>query len=273
MNEPAMHASLAHWCQTLMDTFGQHISGAWAWSPHLGFLAVLLTALVLLLRGATLMPAFCALAIAAGGGWIGMLASNWFALPLWPAVAIGAVGGFVLGFVASRLWLAVLLGAAFAGGGLAAYGAKVVYPYWQKYLQGDGMQPIGLRDPEEPATAFFGLMQRDLWDYFAANVPHFSMTLIAIVSSTALAGLVFGLLLPRLAKSVTAAVVGTILLTTAVFGLLTLGGKAEWAEAPGAWNWVIMGAIATVSFLYNVIQPRRGQRKPAPEPAPAAASA
>jgi hypothetical protein len=257
-----------------LDALKHHSGTDFAWAPPTGLAALLVLSLVVLARGARLLPLGCALLLAGGGAWGGTQLSAYFGGPLWPMTVVSAAVGLALGWLFSRLWVATLLATGFAGGGVVLYTSRVLVPYIGKFFSGADLHvhEVILPHPNESVMMLAGLIRRDLWEYLVAHVQNLEMSLLAIVVSLALAGFVLGMLLPTLGRALLAAVGGTLMLAIGATGLLHLWGHDAWGARLGAWGWALLGGICFVSFVYNLL-PRAAvapKAKPAPAPAPAA---
>ena len=266
MNANLLQQALAYMTGAV-DALKEHSGTELAWVPPTGFAALLVLALVVLARGARLLPLACGLLLAGGGAWGGMQLSGQFGAPFWPTTIVSAAVGLVLGWLFSRLWVATLLAMTFAGGGVALYASRVLTPYIGRFFSGTDLDQVVLREKSQSVMVVLGLVRRDLWEYLNAHVAHLEMSLLAIVVSMALAGFVLGLLLPTLGRALLAAVGGTLMLAIGATGLLHLWGRDAWGEQLGAWGWAVLGGVCCVSFIYNLLG-RRVAAAPKPKPAP-----
>jgi hypothetical protein len=266
------------WPRTILETATQHLPPSAAWLPYatIGLLALL--GLVLLLKGGRLAPFMIALGFLCCGSMVGWLVGPRFGVGEWPALAIGAVVGFGIGLALFKIWLALLTATGFVAGALILYGVNVLAPFLQAYtIQGynAGEAAVGITlptaGPTEATSAPHGELSQ-LWSYLSANVPTFQPSFWAIVGSTGLAGLLVGLLLPRVSRALLAAAggVGCSLLALVV-GLKALWPEAlAWLESLGAWTWAIVAAVFVLALLRNFFDLRR---VPARSPARAQSSA
>jgi hypothetical protein len=257
-----------------VDTLSQHIPPNTIWLPLAIAGAVALVGLLFAIKGAKLAPW---LAIVVVGGLGGLAASSLAPLagtPLWPSVAIGAVAGGALGFLLFRLLLAVLVGACFAVFALGIYSAQMLHDPLEAYkAQGLDLQQqlVSIPAPDaaivqSSAAAYYG----GLLTYLGQNVPNFHLSVIAIVLSTVIAGLVFGLLLPKLARAVWAASLGTLLLLVAAHAVV----HVQWPEQAAwlsHWGPLIATAVWFTSIIVNYFDLHGFKLKqpaaPAPKPA------
>ncbi|MFO0840497.1 MAG: hypothetical protein U1D55_18470 [Phycisphaerae bacterium] len=261
----------------LVEALTQHIPASAAWAPPLAMSAVTLFGLVLLLHGAKLAPALTALAFAGVGGVSASFLAHAMNLPLWPTIACGGVVSLIVGFVLFRIWMAGILACCFAVAGVGVYFVRTLHPYVAQFVSGDGSEtvlPAGAAENVPPMVHQLG----QLWTHLSSNVPGFQAQFGTIVGATMLAGLAFGLLLPKFARSVWAATFGT--LTTFVGTCLLL--DAYWPSAmqalanAGAWGGAIVATVWLLSLVYNLSSGKRARRvetpaeaAPAPTPLPA----
>ncbi len=252
----------------LIEAVTQHIPASAAWIPPLGMSLVTLFGLVLLLHGAKLAPALTALAFAGFGGLGASFLANALNLPLWPTIACAAVVSLVVGYVFFRIWMASILAACFALVGVGVYFVRTLHPYVAQFVAGDGSETILPAGPSNSSMPPVVHELGQLWQHLSGSVPNFQAHLGAIVGSTMLAGLAFGLLLPRVARSVWAATFGT---TIALIGVcMLLDGYWPSAmnalAASGGWAWSGVATVWLLSLVYNLARGRRPS-KPAAEPA------
>ncbi len=243
----------------LIETTRQHLAGGYEWTPWVVTIGVLLAAAVLLLKGARLTTFLISIVFAGVGAGAGALVARQAGLPHLPTTLIASVALLLLGVFLARIWLAALFALFATCGSLGLYYAKVLDPAIWRYRAGEGVD-VTLLDAGESPAVFGGWMQRVEWDYLQAHVPHLEMSLLAIAISTGLAGLVFGLMLPAIARAVAAATLGTLTLLAGVYGLLHLLGLHEQAAQLGSWTWGVTGGIWLFSVLYNLLDQRRRDR-------------
>ncbi|MBK9118521.1 MAG: hypothetical protein IPM18_02815 [Phycisphaerales bacterium] len=260
----------------LLDTIHRHLTPAGEWVPLLVLASGLLLGILLLLRGARLAPYAAVAALALGGLGVGQAATPHVPLGAWvPPLAGGAVG-LVLGVVLVRLWVAVLITACLAGGALTLYGAQVVLPAVESHTA-RGFNPtdpttwVTLQEPpDEAATAAVQGGLPGLLSYLTESVPNFQLSTAAIVLSTGLAGLAFGLLLPKLARAAWAATLGTVLFLSAAYvaALLYLPSATPWLHS---WGLVLAAVLWVVSAAGNWADLQGWlRRRPVAAPPPAA---
>ncbi|MGD8451422.1 MAG: hypothetical protein PVJ57_06350 [Phycisphaerae bacterium] len=261
------------------ETAKQHIPESAVWMPQVGTGVLALVGLILMLRGGKLAPFVAACAFLGIGGLGGWYASAWIGTPLWPSVAVTGLIGLVLGLLLFRVWLGLLTGACFIAAALTVYGVRVVAPYIENYAsQGydaqAGLMGVSLADPGTLAasTGTRGAELAHLWSYLVSTVPAFQTNFWAITASTGLAGLLVGLLLPRLSRALFAATAGTFCMFLAlVMALKVIWPSAlAWLTTLGTWSWGIVAAVWLFSLLHNFFTMRRRhvRRKAAEEEAP-----
>ena len=96
---------------------------------------------------------------------------------------------------------------------------------------------------------------RSLLDHLNKTVPSFQATATTLVLVTGLAGLVFGLLLPRASRALWAASIGTVLFGVGLTGLLKqfAPDALDWLLADKMRAWGIVGAIWVISLAVNLV--------------------
>jgi len=272
------------WPKMILEALTQHIPQSAAWLPYASTGVLALLGLVLMAKGAKLAPLMAACAFATGGGLSGSYVAHWFSTPVWPTIGVGAAIGFGLGLVLFKLWLSILVAASFVVAALSFYGVKVVSPHLEGYTsQGyNAREPgIGVTLPMPGSTVAVAPSPQEelthLWSYLTGRIPSFQTSFWAIVASTGLAGLLVGLLVPRVARALLASTLGLgCVLLAVVAGLKALWPEAlGWLTTLGPWTWGVAAGVWTVSLLYNFVDlgGRRTVRRDPPEPVakPAAA--
>ncbi len=244
------------------------------WTAGLLFAALALMGLLFLVRGGRWAPLFVALVFAAGGALGGQLAGRGLGLPQWPAILVAAAVAFVAGLVLFRLWLALQVAAAFVGAALALYGTRLAEPLGRFDPRPLLPPGSGASAAAEAASAVVPVPQRllALWQFLSAEVPSFQLSFYAIVVSVGVAGFVFATLLPKLARAVWAATVGTGLVATAGAGLLH-SFLRDAAPEIRPWMPIGLAGVWALALLWNAADLYGLRfRKPAPTP-PAEAAA
>lgn len=247
----------------------QHIPHSELWIPQVGLALAGAFGMTLLLKGAKLCPAIMSLAFMAGGGVGGGFLATALGTALWPTVIMSSVIGFALGYFLFKLWLGALVGVCLAAVGLMLYGEKVVKPCVENFSSRNLVADqgvMGVNIPETPlATDVPSSWAAQSWDHLSTVVPNFRASFWTIVASIGLAGLVFGLLLPKVARALVAATLGSLLSCLALLLFL----KSSWPaalhelERLGDWGWTIVTVVWGLSLLYNLSGLRR---KPRPAP-------
>ena len=255
---------MLEWLDRLMEAARQHLSAGYAWTPWMTSAAVIFGAVIVLLKGARLVRWIISGGFLVAGGWAGAEIAHRAALPFWPTMLITAAVAVIVGALLARLWLAVMLAGCAAGGSLALYYAKVLDPVLRRFND-EGVATVTLAEPGEATTALGGIVSRAQWEFLSANVSHLQMSLMAIVISTMLAGLVFGLLLPRFSRAVSAATAGTLALLVGVYGLSHLLGWQDQLLQLGSWTWFATGGVWLFSLLYNLLDEHRATRRAQPK--------
>ena len=259
--------------QMAFDTIKPHIPPDAAWIPTASIAVLGVLGLLLLVRGAKLAPAVAGLTFLGLGALGGSFLAPAVATPLWPTAGVVGLIGLGLGLIFFRFWLAVLVAGCFAGGALTLYTGKVLAPHLSNYTSSnlnvaagdDVLLQIGLPEAGDVATAADSGWAElgHLWTYLTGVVPSFQASFWAIVLSTALAGLVFGLLLPKAARALLAATVGTVCFFTAGVALLDANWPSTLAELKslGTWSWVIVAGVWALALLLNLRSLRKKPQK------------
>lgn len=258
----------------ILETFSHHLPTEAAWIPAAGAALTVLVGVLLLVKGGRLAPAVIALVLAGAGALGGALLPAIPDLPAWSPVIIGALVGLVLGILLFRVWLTILVAACLAGAALSVYGSQTLGPPLREYLSrgyDSAAEQVTLLAPagESPVTPSWRHESGELWWYVCQTVPSFRINVVAIALTAGIAGLVFALLLPKLARAFWAATTGTALFLVGAYPLL----QRYWPAGATALD---RSALLVAAFLwggaliYNVAD--LGDRRPitkAPEPEPA----
>jgi hypothetical protein len=161
----------------------------------------------------------------------------------------------LLGIVLFRVWLALLVGGCLALVSLAVYSQQVLRGPLNDYLSAglDRQQQLVTLPPANGAVAPGADWQKELaalWGYLGGNVPNFQVSILAIAASAGVAGLIFGLLLPKLARAVWAASLGTLLLGLAVGTATQLHwpDRMPWLQREGL---IVAAVLWVISLAYN----------------------
>ncbi len=259
----------------LIETINQHIPSDAAWIPLAFIGATAAVGLLFMARGARLAPGLIAAVLAISGGIGGGLLPHWTPIPFWPAALLGGAAGLILGVILFRFWMAAQVAGVLVVAALAVYGTRLQQPLSTFSSQGYNAttEEVGLLPPGEIAVseAVWYEHVQNLWAHLGQEVPSFQLSFVAIVVSTAIAGLVFATLMPRAARSFWAATLGTGLVTLAGFVLF----YTRWPQAldgAGYWPLTIIGALWGISMLWNlfdVLGKRPKVASPAADAAPA----
>lgn len=271
--------------QMVMDTLNQHLPESAEWAPAAGMAALAVFGLVLLVRGAKLSRALTTIAMGGAAAVGGVAIAKAVDLSLAPSAGIAGVIGLIVGWAFFRFWLAMLLGVAFSAGGLSFYYVKDLdRPVHEFMSKGLATADVGssaellITLPEKGAAASnnnAGAELVALWNYLSANVHNFQLNFSAIALAAGLAGVLLGWLLPRTARAIWAASLGTVSLMLGLCGLLDAYAPKLLAQLQtlGSWTWGIVAAVWLFSLIYNVVntRPKRAAVDPDAEGAPAAA--
>jgi len=254
--------------QMVLDAFTQHIPATGNWLPLGGMLATVLFGLILLLRGAKLAPLLAALTFVGLGGIGGSFVGSWLGLPVWPSIMVSGVLGFIIGLVLFRFWLALLLAGCSCVGALSVYYLHVLNPYVanftaDNYDAENRLVTLPIADAIAGAADAPSQQLGQLWAYLGQNVPNFHAGFAAVVLSAGLAGLVFGLLLPKVSRALWAASAGTLFFVGGLVALLEVMAPSAlgWLVSLGAWGWVIVGIAWAASLVYNLLHCREKRPK------------
>ena len=253
----------------LFETFTEHIKlpEGYGWAPIAGLSAATGFGLLLLLRGARWAPGLAAVTFLAIGGLGGSFLVRAIGTPFWPTVGVAGVLGFVLGLVMFRFWQALLLATCCIIAGLSVYFVRSLHPEvanWHASLAESGLvtlPPAGTIAGDNRPSALAEL--NSLWQHLDANVPSFATTSLVLVLSTGLAGLIFGLLLPRASRALWATSLGTLTFGVGATALLKqfAPDALDWLLADNLRAWVIVGIIWLLSLGLNLATCRRKSEK------------
>lgn len=243
----------------LMDLGRQHLPQGYVGATYLLLGLGVIAALIMLSKGARLVPFISAVAFLGGGVSVGAGVAQHFGWTPWPSIVVLGAVGVALGALLHRFWLAVVLGGCFAVAALGVYSANVVAPHYDDFVQGASLNedpvyslPDAAGDAPDPAAA-----AGEFVNYLSQQVPHMRLILAVVALSAGLAGLVFGLLLPTLSRALVAATAGTLTLLFTLTGLLHLAGKAHWTEHASSWGWIVVACLWSGSLLFNLLDERR----------------
>lgn len=235
-----------------------------SWTPSAGGAALLLGGLLLLVRGARWAPGIGALLFLGLGGLGGSHLAAWLGTPLWPSVGVAAVVALILSLLLFRVWQALLLGVCCAIAGLGAYYSMQLTPAVSSWVA-DGATVTLPDAATSGATNLQAVIDRgqSLWTYLGANVPNFNVNFWAILAATSLAGLAFGLFLPRASRALWASTIGTAVFGFGTTALLSAQSPAalDWLKADNLRAWGIVGAVWLASLIYNLINTRPARAK------------
>jgi hypothetical protein len=260
-----------------LDTVKEHIPPGAEWMPLAAAAVVALIGLVFMVKGARLAPVLAALVFALVGGLAGPFLAAALGTPLWPSVAGCIAVGLLLGIILFRIWFALLVAVCLALISLAVYGGQVLRGPLDDYLSAGldrEKQLVTLPEAGSPIapSADWQKEATGLWAYLGEHVPNFQTSVWAIVASTALAGFIFGLLLPKLARAFWAASLGTALLALAVGTAVQFQwpDRMPWLQREGL---IVAAALWVLSLAYNWVDVHGvGLKKPAKGAAPKAAT-
>jgi len=253
----------------IVDAVTQHMPQSAAWIPYVGAGVVGVLGLALMFKGARLAPLICGLSFLSLGGLSASFLAHSLGTPVWPTIAAGAIIGLTLGLLLFKIWLAVLVAGCFAAVALSLYTGRVLAPHISTYVSGsvassDPLYAIGLPEPAAQSTSSPQQELAKFWAYLGQQVDGFVPSFWAIILSTSLAGLVFGLLLPRTARALIAASAGTMCFFVGLTGMLKVVWPAGLMHLRplGAWAWVIVIAAWCLALALNL----RDMRSPRPRP-------
>lgn len=241
-----------------------------AWTPMVGASLLAGLGLVMLLRGARWAPSLFGAVLAAFGGAAGLAVARGGGVPVAPAVGVGAILGAALGAWGYRLWLAAALGVGASLAAVSAYYVRDLAPAMQSWL-GDG-QTIALRPAGsvvgENGGATLALSRAELdslWNHLAATVPNFVPSFWTILIGAGVVGLAFGWFMPRAARALWAATLGTISLGVGSAGLLQTYAPEylAWLTTHTREAWIGVVAVWGVSLALNLYSVRRREGKTA----------
>ncbi len=259
--------------QTLSDRLTQIVPDGSVLLPLGGAAAAALLGLLMVLKGAKLAPALTALILAGSGGWASSAVATTFSVPFWPAAIVGAALGAVLGLALFKVWMSLMVAACFIAAALTFYGAKVLAPHVATYVS---ERRAALADETAAAPPSLSTELGGAWSYLGQNVTNFQPSVYAIVLSSGLAGIVFGLLVTGAARALWAATIGTLLalIGTCVALKLAAPPALEWLASIGGWGWTIVAAVWAFGLIHNFldVRARHGKRVTDDSAEPAAAA-
>lgn len=279
MNTEQLLTSLAQ----MMRTHIQLPDGL-AWAPAAAAAVTLVFGLITVMRGARWAPGLMATGFSVLGGVGGYLLAGQIATPPWLAAAIVAVAGGVIGVLFFRIWQAGLLACAAMGLAVGVFAVQSLTPEIHAWTQGAAPDDVAFE--LRPAGSVVGDQQpgmgeqvASLWEHLGANVPGFRAKLVSVLVASGLAGLIFGLLLPRASRALWVSSSGTLMLGLGAAGLLQQFAPAriDWLVQNPHWGWAGLGLVWVAAFAYALSTVRVRPPKPqAPKaastpPAPAAA--
>ncbi len=244
----------------VLDAISQHVPPEATWIPTLMLAVTAFLGVMFMVKGARMAPALSAIVFALIGGVVGTFLPPLLGTPVWPTIIVSGAAGLVLGLLLFKIWLAVLVGACLACAGVSLYSGQVLREPLSEYLAAglDTQQQLVTLPAAADGTVELpspGEELGNLWAYLSDNVGGFQMSLFAIVISTGVAGLIFGLALPKAARSFVAATLGTGLLLLAA-GAFT---RAYWPAGVSwlnQWGLLTAGILWCVSLVYNIADQR-----------------
>lgn len=254
-----------------LSAIREHVQlpGGYDWAPSAVTVAIGLVGLLLMIRGAKWAPGVGAVAFLGLGAMGGKFLADWLTTPLWPTVGISAVGAFVLGLVFFRIWQAAILASCCMVAALGAYYVHDLIPAVNSWVGGDGSASITL--PAEGTVVGAAGTQvwantQSLYNHLSANVANFQFNFWALAAGAGIAGLAFGLVLPRASRSIWAATIGTVLLGISATGLMQSysPNALNWLMADNLRAWGIVGGVWAGSLAWNLVTSGPKKQKAAP---------
>ncbi|TWT45352.1 hypothetical protein RAS1_17750 [Phycisphaerae bacterium RAS1] len=250
----------------LLDTVHQHVSSGAAWMTYGLMGLVALSGLMSLIKGARMAPMGIATALAILAGMSGTFVAKGLNTPVVPTVCVTGVVGLLLGFAFFRGWLGLLMSACVMFAALSFYGGRVLQKPLSEYTSSnfDHQNQLVTLPGEagtSPSTKDVSEELRRVWAYLSSreDVPNFQTTFWSIAGSSALAGLIFGLLLPSLTRAILAATSGSVVFFGALW-LLAHTARPELAakiDVASPWVWGGAAVVWVISLLYNFTDVRR----------------
>lgn len=243
-----------------------------AWTPTATTAALLIGGVLLMIRGARWAPGIGGLAFLGLGGLGGSHLAAWLGTPLWPTIGVAGVVALVVSLVLFRIWQAVLLGVCCAVAGLGTYYVMQLTPEVSNWVADGTSVTLPAAAASQPSD-LTAVVERvgSLWSHLNTQVPNFSINFWAILGATSLAGLAFGLFLPRASRSLWAATIGTGVFGLGATAILTTQAPAalDWLKGDNIRAWGIVGAVWLASLAYNLINTRPPKAKITVEDEPA----
>lgn len=243
-----------------------------AWTPTATTAALLIGGILLMIRGARWAPGIGGLAFLGLGGLGGSHLAAWLGTPFWPTVGVAGVVALAGSLVLFRVWQAVLLATCCAIAGLGTYYVMQLTPEVSNWVANGTSVTLPVAATTQPAN-LQAVAERagSLWTHLNSNVPNFSINFWAILGATSLAGLAFGLFLPRASRSLGAATIGTGVFGLGLTAVLSTQAPAalDWLKEDSVRAWGIVGAVWLASLAYNLINTRPPKAKITVEDEPA----
>lgn len=261
----------------LLKTAQEHIPSGAAWVPFALLAGLAAVGLLLMTKGARLAPGIAAMALAGTGGAAGTVLPQLIGTPFWPTVIVAGTVGLILGILLFRLWLAVLVAGCLVVAALGVYSGKSLREPLNAF-QSRGLdiqsQEVTLRPAGEVVAAGTqpAAQLAELWSYLSATVPNFQSSFFTIIGASGLAGLVFALFLPYLARAFWAATLGTGLFSLAAYGLV----QTQWPAGTAwvnQWGLIAIGVLWAISIVFNLADVHGVRLKKRAAAAPKAAAA
>jgi len=242
-----------------------------------GVCAVVLGGLITL-YGARLTRLVVVLLLAGGGAAVGWrMGTTLGVAPPVTAVVAAVVAALVAGLL-YRLWAAVLSAAMLVMVALSVYGARVAWPQIEAFeatLTGGNAEQIELvSDAQQQSNLNPELRERlgRFWGFLKQQHPAVEQEGGLVIAAAGGAGLLMGLMLPRLAMTLWLSLVGVAMTAS---GVLTLLGcyRPAWLAQIAAREQVaglVVGGVWVVVLLWHLQRGLTGTKNE-PQPDPAAA--
>lgn len=240
----------------VLDAVRQHLPAGADWAPLAIAVAVLLLGLVVVLRGARLAPVLSACVFMAGGCLAAPLVTAYTGLPTLPLMIIGGTLGLVIGIVLFRLWFALVVALSMIAATLGFYTAQTVIPSIEDFNV-RGLQAasdvliVTLPDAPAPGASSWFALPPELLQYLNQQHPSLGLNAAAIALASGAAGLFLALLLPKTARALWAATVGTLLFVPSAYFVLA-GVWQTGADWLGRYPLVVAAIVWSASLLINL---------------------
>jgi len=217
--------------------------------------------------GAKLARPAVTLAFAGAGAAIAARYGGLLGIPLPVTVVVAAILSGLLGRVAFRLWVGVLMGATLALVALGIYGSAHILPHWQTFEAARVVERALPDATQQQGSAWETTTQtfRDFWAHLKGQQADVERNTLLIAAGAGIFGLVLGLWAARFTLVVSSATCGVLLVATASY----LAAQCYWPHVLESLpTHAKQVDVAVLSFLAAslVLQALLTRRRPQVEP-------